>query len=78
MQTDTICAFQLDADDFFTESGEQYQVVSTEDDGDFIDTKVRELATDDVYPMTFAPFDTVTLITSFDEDVAFEDVPIEE
>ena len=78
MQTDTICAFQLEEKDFFTEKGEQFQVVSKDDDGDFIDTKVRELATDDVYPMTFAPFDTVTLVTSFDEEEEFEDVEIEE
>ena len=67
MQTDTICAFQLEENDFFSESGEQYQVVSLEGDDEYLDFKVIELATEDVYTMTFAPFDTVTLITSFEE-----------
>jgi hypothetical protein len=67
MQTDTICAFQLEENDFFVESGEQFQVIKLVGDDQFLDFIVREVATDDEYPMTFAPFDTVTLITSFEE-----------
>lgn len=69
MQTDTICAFQLEEGDFFIEKGEEFRVKSLDRDDDYLDFTVVEVATEDEYPMTFAPFDTVTLITSFlDED----------
>lgn len=76
MQTDIVCAYQLEADDYFVESGEYFQIVSLESDDDYMDFKVRELSTDDIYPMTFAPFDVVTIVTAFDEAFEFEDVDI--
>lgn len=68
MQTDTILAYQLEPGDFFSESGEHFQVKSLESDNDMLNFIVTEVATDDDYPMTFAPFDTVTLITSFEDE----------
>lgn len=68
MITDTICAFQLEENDFFVEKGEQFQVKTLESDNEYLDFTVTELATGDDYQMTFAPFDTVTLITSFEDE----------
>ena len=78
MQTDTICAFQLEEGDYFSEQGEHYKVKSLDRDDDYLDFTVIEVATDDEYPMTFAPFDTVTLITAFDEAEDWEDIVIED
>ena len=68
MKTDTIFAYQLEENDFFSEVGENFQVKSLDRDDDMLDFTVIELSTGDSYPMTFAPFDTITLITSFEED----------
>lgn len=76
MQTDTISAWQLSNGDYFVEQGEVYKVKSLDRDDDWMDFTVIEVATEDEYPMTFAPFDEVILVTSFDEEFEFEDVEI--
>lgn len=68
MKTDTICAFQLEEGDYIVESGEEFQVKRLDRDDDYMDFTVIETATDDSYSMTFAPFDTVTIVTSFEDD----------
>lgn len=77
MKTDTICAFQLEVGDFFTEKGEEFSVKSIDRDDDYMDFTVTETATGDDYPMTFAPFDTVTIITSFLDDDSVDDAFID-
>lgn len=78
MQTDTICAFQLEENDYFVEKGEHFQVKSLDRDDDYMDFTVIETATGDTYPMAFAPFDTITLVTSFeDESVTVEDIEVD-
>lgn len=73
MQTDTICAFQLENNDYFSMKEEQFQVIELTDDSDYMEFRVREVATDDECEMIFAPFDVITLITSFEDDIEIPD-----
>lgn len=74
MQTDVIFAHQLENNDFIDYG---VYVYSKDDAGDNI---VVDFCDEDGEHTvkTYAPFDMVCIVTSFDDEEKFEDVPIED
>lgn len=73
MQTDVMCAFQVENNDFIVIDGEVmgYVYMVTEND----DVLVFDVVDDDGEhtPIPFAPFDTVSIVTAFDDEEVFEE-----
>lgn len=69
MQTDFICAYQLEEGDYVLGDDEsQSQVIELVGDHDLMEFYVRDLDTEEVDLVRYAPFDVVKIITSFEED----------
>lgn len=78
MQTEPIAAFQIEAQDTILVGDQQYVIKGEpQDDGDYLlfDTVDEDGETTQ---LPFGAFDTVHLITVFDDDVFFEDIDIED
>lgn len=78
MQTDSVYACNIENNDFIMVEGEVAgYVYMVDEDGDLI---LLDVVDDDGehthYP--FGPFDTVTIVTSFDDSEEWEDVLIED
>lgn len=73
MQTDVMCAFQVENNDFIVIDGEVmgYVYMVTEND----DVLVFDVVDDDGEhtQIPFAPFDTVSIVTAFDDEEVFEE-----
>lgn len=78
MQTDTIWAYEVENNDHLVIDGEVVGYVYSKDDED--DTILLDVVDDEAehtqYP--FGPFDSVTIVSSFEEEDEWEDVPIED
>lgn len=71
MQTETISAWQVEADDYITLGSETvWQVAEVSDDPDAVVLVLKDLDGElhDDNPLEFVPWDTITLVTSFEED----------
>lgn len=69
MQTDTICAFQLEAGDFILGKDKSVaQVIEMIDDRDLLEFEVLDRDSEVTESVHYAPFDVVTIITSFEEE----------
>lgn len=76
MQTDTVFAYQVEPGDFLLVVDPE-PVVAVDEDGDVILISAKD-DDGDVTQYPYGPFDSVTIVTVLDEDVEFEDVPVED
>lgn len=77
MQTDTVHGYALEVGDFVVmDEDTTMEVTFKDDDGDFILANLKD-EDGEVTQIPFGPFDTVTIVSRFDEDVEFEDVEVE-
>lgn len=78
MQTEPINGFQIEDGDIILVGDQTYTVKGEPvDDGDFLlfDTIGED---EELTQLPFGPFDVVTLVTSLEDEVVWEDVPIED
>lgn len=77
MQTDTVFAWQVEPGDFIHGDPDPLKVTLKDDTADDFIMLTVEDDDGEVTELPYGPFDSVFIITAFDEEVEFEDVPIE-